>query len=430
MAQKNIIFLSVLLFLSVKVSGQTNFIAGEITKADGKVVVGQIDYQEWKINPKQISFRTSKTGNEEIYAVKDLSSFRIISKNETYKSAVIDVSKEPVEDGHLTTYENLKDAAFYTSTIIVRDSVFLLNLVRGTLNLYTLTDNERKVHFYVQNGSDSIKYLLYRAYFVAEQDIKGLSLRKTKDYARLLGYLTADCNTDKLTNVNDIGYNEKSLIKFISAYNSCKGVNEYIKKSDKITSSIYLFGGAELPYMSITDSYNPPLSSSGNVSPTFGLGGEIGISRDRNKLSVGIEAAYKSVNIDKTKSFTVLPNVNTYHYQIAMSFFNLNVGLKYILSKNKFNPYIRGGLGISLPNKVSGSVNEISTDGIYTYNSAYTLYISKTQFNIFAGVGIKMKNLFFETRFQTGSSLLGITGDTNLSVTYTSLLLGYSFFNW
>ncbi len=418
-----------LFFTGSCIFSQTNFVAGEITKSDGNVVAGEIDYQEWKINPERINFRTKNDGKVQIYTLKDLSGFRIISKNETYKRAVVDVNKEPVEDRFLIIYDNLQSAAAYAKTKVERDSVFLLTVARGALNLYTLTDADRKVHFYIQKGDDSLKYLIYRVYIVDVDGVTSTSIRKTKDYARLLKFLTSDCVNLTLPKLENIEYNEKDLLSYVSAYNSCVGKNDFVKKKDKTVSSIHLIGGVELPFISLSGAYNPNFSGVGSPAPTIGVGGDFGLGRDRNKLSLGLEFFYKKVNTTGTNITSNNTDVNTNTFRFVIDYLHFNGGFKYILSKSKFNPYVKGGIGLSVPLKSFGTVEINSTDGVHTFSSSRYVDCSKSEFNLFVGFGVKTNRVFLETRVQIGDSLSQFVGENN-NITYLSLLLGYSIFNF
>ncbi len=146
--KKRFLFLISILFVTFLGKAQQNYVPGEITKLNGEVVSGLIDYQEWKINPININFKTTNTSVIKTYSVKDLESFMIAGKKELYQKAVMGINAEKANEDDFVEYESLKEAYLYAKDKVHIDSVFLLALIRGDLNLYSLYDKEKAALFY------------------------------------------------------------------------------------------------------------------------------------------------------------------------------------------------------------------------------------------------------------------------------------------
>ena len=415
MKSKFLFVLLVLLFC-ISVSAQKNFLAGEITKPDGTIVVGKIDYKEWKINPKEITFKDSISGKEQILGIIDLSGFSITDKKEFYKKTVVAINPEYINEENLQEYQSLKDAYASSNSKIIKDSVFLLTLVKGYSSLYFLLDNTRKKHFFIQKQNDSIKELEYHLYKINTDGVK--NIYKTKDYVRQIQSLFNDCPTFQI-DVESVNYTEKDLIKAVQSYNSCKGGDIYIKKADKTTNQFYVFVGANYPVTTISDFKVIRLSNGGALSPVFGLGSDFGLSRNREKWGVGLELYDQQF----TSNFSYAGDNGPTNYNFDVNYLRFNAHFRYLVLSGKINPYLKFGFGLALALKTRTTVTETN---IYNRPVLQDIIYNNTEKFIFTALGIKVNKFYFEGRYEIGENINPIPS-LRVSSNYLGLCAGYVF---
>lgn len=415
MKSKFLFILPALLFY-VSISAQKNFLAGEITKNDGTIVVGQIDYKEWKINPIDITFKNSDSGKEQIFGLKDLLGFSITDKKEFYKKAVVAINTDYVNEYNLQEYQSLKDAYAYSNSKIITDSVFLLTLVKGHSSLYFLLDDKRKKHFFIQKQNDSIKELDYHLFLISTDGTK--NIYKTKDFVLQIQSLFNDCPTFQI-DVESIKYTEKDLTKAVQSYNSCKGGNFYIKKADKTTNQFYVFGGANYPVTTISDYKVIMLSGGGTLSSVFGLGSDFGISRNREKWGVGIEIYDQQL----TSNVSYAGDNGPTNYNLDINYLRFNAHFRYLLLSGKINPYLKFGFGLALSLKTATTVTETN---IYNRPVLQDIQYRNTEKFIFTAIGIKMNKFYVEGRYEIGENINPFIYN-RASTNYLGLCVGYVF---
>ena len=235
---------------------QSNFVAGTITKPDGTVVTGQIDYREWTLNPTKINFRASVIGRTEIFTPTQIKEFSITTKKEFYKSATVFLNKATIDESKLIDFPTVNAANKYLNDHIVKENVFLLTLIKGEINLYSLynvdNSNEVKENFFIQKGNDTIIYLKNSLLVVRPDETHYqypvlhtylTSLFRLKEYISQLKTATEDCPNLKVAVDSFTKYKQPDVVKCVKAYNNCKGNLIYTKNSDRYGISIYLCDG-------------------------------------------------------------------------------------------------------------------------------------------------------------------------------------------
>ncbi|NJL75915.1 MAG: hypothetical protein HC892_13725 [Saprospiraceae bacterium] len=124
--------LTFLLLLSLFIGnafGQGNFVAANITTRQGETVSGEIDYQEWIVNPKTIRFRKNEGSAVQTFKPIDLKSFTIAQNQEQYVASEVYVNYEPVNgsiDGYTRSREikTFETGTDFTKIDLVKDTIF------------------------------------------------------------------------------------------------------------------------------------------------------------------------------------------------------------------------------------------------------------------------------------------------------------------
>ncbi len=407
------------LFISISTFSQSNFVVGSISKLNGQSLKGLIDYREWDINPRSIQFKDLSQHIVE-YKCADLLEFRIDEKNEIYKRANVSVNYEipPV-------YQTAQKIDYHLK--LTRDTVFLLKLADGIINLYYLKDDKSSQHFFIQKNNGRIEELIQRTIFVGNTS----ELNSTTsshyyqsvyfdDYKKQLEELMSDYPPIE-QEVRNLILNYSSTLDLVKKYNAFKRQLTYVKPKDKGTSAIYAFSGLAQSFF-VADDYfynNLDRVTTNSTSATIGVGFEWSIIRSNKKLFVGIETAYQQNKVAYSAEIRHVKN----DYNIDVRGFRYNAYLKYILYKGAIvQPYMKGGIYLASYFKRSS----LSTDEITRPVSTNPNNLLKSEQFVFAALGFKMRSFFVETRYEVGTDINKITGQ-NLKIHRLSLLGGYSF---
>ncbi len=421
-----------LMFFSITIFAQKNFVEGSISTQDGSSIKGLIDYQEWLFNPRQIAFKTALDSETQILYPASIKAFRIDYKNEEYISAAVAVNYIDKSINQQINYElnNTKDMIFKMP--LQNDVVFLQTIVSGVLNLYYLSDANRGNHYFIQKDDGKIEELQYLTALVpAKIKVKERKYRKVTyiagrngtgafDPLNNLGNNSVDASyyiileaykmqliaamseTKALHKKVDIMEYPYDLENIVSQYNEKMGEKDYVKPYDRGQHSFYAQTGIVQPTFIFKDAFvTSNKAIKGKISPVIGIGLNFGIPRTLNKLSVGLEASYLHNVATHEEVFTDNSNstpVRTINYKMVLNGFRLNGLVKYFVYNGKVAPYVLAGLGRSHYGKSEFDASERQL----WYNEKP---IDKKELILIGGVGLTMKNLFLETRYEMGSDI-------------------------
>lgn len=418
--QKTIPLLIVFLFISKIVFSQKEFQNATLTLKDNTTLIGQIDYKEWRKSPKKILYK-ALSGQVQTFHATDLKEFTITDKSEKYISAICNISIEPLSSSieGLKAYDSLKEALAATTTI--RDTVFLLTLVTGHINLYSYTNGKFEEQFFIQKTGEAIKELSFRE--VAINNGKNKEMRALKGYIVQLKQALLDC-LNITENLESLKYKTSDLVRIIKKYNECKGYVQYEKPANKRVNEIYALGGVNKPIVNFLD-FNSSFSKKLDniLTPTLGIIFDAGLEREHNKRGIAFELNYKTV---KSQFYTLRDNgvyKSDVNYNFDMSFLQLNVLFRNYFTTGNLRPYIKGGMGLAYINKSDNIVKEKTS---FSSTITETQYLTKDyEINLIAALGIQKNRFFLETRFCLGLDVSPFI-NYNIQINYLNLLLGYS----
>lgn len=424
---KHISLIFFILIISKMTFAQSNFVNATIIQKDNKEILGQIDYQEWKKNPRRVLF---KTKNEAIkaYFPSDINGFVIIDNAERYLSAVVKLSMEFSENGKLKEYtsviEAVNDLEFET------DTLFLLTLKTGLLNLYSFTDKNSKDHYFTQKGNAPFNELTYRKVIVDNNQIK--EVKEIKDYVFQFKKDVFDC-AEIFDQLETLAFKLADFMNIVNLYNNCNNQNIYTKNNDKRRMGVYPIIGIDKPFSAY---YVAPLKTvpitlnvklNEKISPILGLGYDCGFKRNRSKWGVAVELIYKPIKATLTKQYqntTFSSYMDTYTFNFEMKYLQFNTFLRYTFYLGKVQPYIKIGPGlvfISHPNNYIAILNG--------YNNTTKVTIIETfsrTLNFNGCLGLKKDNFFLEGRFALEANVSN-QANKSLQSKYLSFIGGYSF---
>lgn len=411
--------------LASTLSAQSNFVAGAITKTNGETITGQIDYREWMTNPQQIKFRASADSEAETFSLNDLSEFKINHKNEIYQRAIVDVNNEPVELNNLVEFSFSEKINRHVP--LDRDTVFLLVLAKGRLNLYMLNDERSKKHFFIQKDGGNIEELIYRRLKILEpaKGGRGLLIPKIKeinDYKNQLILAMQECPS--LNNSIERVFYSYSILNIVKQYNQCVGQSSYIRPRDRAKHSFYTFAGGGRSFVTFKDYYNPsPLSMSTSFTPTAGLGFELGLLRTNNRLSIGLEASFIRTQLEFSGLADNLDGTfKNVDYKIDVPAVRFNALVKYVVYQREVQPYLKAGLGFSafFNTKHTRTVSDSSHAPTVTESD-----LEKSEPYAIGCLGLKVRGFFIESRYELGSAISNVSREY-LKMNRLSVVAGFS----
>ncbi len=421
---KRIITLLIVLF-PLFVWAQKNYTAGQVITKSGEIIKGDIDYREWNVNPHEIKFR--KGGEVKTYKATELKSFKIDAKNELYESAVILYNTEELDWEGMPQFQTYRDID--NSIQMQQDTVFLLVLVRGKMNLFQLIDKKKRLHYYYRKGNGPYEPLIYRIVKIMRPGellmnniLQENNLPRSiafEDYKGQLKYGMLDCgNMD--SGIDKLTYS-RSIMDVVRRYNECAGQLIYLKPKDRAHKFLHGFLGRVQSSFEIKDANNKAATELPTTwSTTFGLGLELGMPRSKGKFSWIIEALYMRANSTITTTEEPLDlGSKDFSYTLDVEGFRFNGLLKYTFFTGKIQPYIKAGLGTSNYTKRDFLVKDLTTAQTRRQS------LLKTEPFLIGSLGVKAYNLFLEGRYMTGNDINKVTGfDT--SMRRVSILFGYA----
>ncbi len=431
--------------LALTLLGQKNFVEGFITTLNGEQVNGLIDYREWVKTPHEIRFQRHGTaGKTEILTPYDIAGFKINYKQEEYIRAVVGVNNEPISDKEILEFELRADEIPAVQLDI--DTIFLLVLVKGQINLYFYEDDNDKQHYFIQKGNGKIEELIYR--IVRSRSPSTAADLLVPPNSRVYGANVAGGPASLIQSVTMLDYRKQlldampgcpailsdinrslysyTLLKLVNKYNTCVNHLTYVKPKDKANFDFYGYAGGNQPFIAVKDIYNnsdKQLNTTPGIS--VGAGFDIGIIRTNNRLSVGLEANYARSSAQHAQLFTPLDGLNqNIDYQIDLWGLRFNALLKYIIIKGKLNPYVKIGVGKSSYSTSNFQRTETLQSAPFTSTITERNLITSELHGI-AGIGFKVNNFFLESRFESGNDINRFTGE-DLEMTRLSVLVGYA----
>jgi len=377
----SVFFLSIVCFFSA--SAQT-WTEGYIVKKSGDSLQGFIRERVDWYQP-YIDFAPAQTSESTRIELIDVDHFYIKKYDVYYYSRILDIDKKPIATPKLETAPAQK---------IVKDTVALRLLVKGTVTLYDYTDENFKQHYFVQKNEGKIEQLAYVRYMSRGK------LAEMPYFVNTLKAMLSDC--DKV-NESLIRYDEKSLIKVVGQYNSCFNATEFRRKKvpNKLSVGIFVGGGInQMGFKGDPESsfFQDPANTDFPSTTSFvaGVGLELISGRDAVRIVPGLELKYQKTGVSEV---IVLHPSNQDDYTMNFTFVNSMVTIKYLFVKTpNLNVYARVGVGASYILDASSTFTR--TDFVLQRATTRDFAIYKdVGFAYLGGVGSSYKRLFFDVTY-------------------------------
>ena len=280
---------------------------------------------------------------------------------------------------------------------------------------------EGKSHYFTQKNGGRIEELKYRRVKIKTRDSTWIVTYPI--YKNQLQSLIADCTTQQ-QNFTNLLFLKNEILNVMRQYNTCKGESFYVHKEKSGQRRLLIFTGVALPSVTLNDDYYVTTLKTmrGETSPLFGIGFEQSYNRLRNKLAVGIDINAANCKTDFTIDYLVLYS-RTIHYKVNTISVKINPYVRYAFTAGTFQPYIKLGAGLIF-------FNNKQVEGYYiepTFKPVIlpSLTLSKNHFQTFAAAGLRIKNFFIESRYDSGITNT-LNGEDNIFIKQLSFSCGYA----
>ncbi len=341
------IILSVFFTFSVLLCfGQNNFLPGYIVTSTGDTINGNINYMNWRQNPRTIKFR--ENGKEiSLLGLNDLVAFEITGQDKYEKYIVI-------KSGRPQDYTQINEPI---PDKILSDTVFLRVLVKGQASLYELVD---KRTYYFIGIDDGEPHEL--EHWLEPQTQSGDFYTRNTYQTQLLQFaskLTA--NKDINDQIINSRYTEKSLVNIINQINLLNGGTANSVKLEKKNAAYFFVGsGVNIGEMNFggTSPEFSTLNYSTSVTPSFRAGADFASIRNMQRLILRTELTYNTLKFTGTATVdegsVFERNVN---YNLQLNMISPAMNVLYVIVQGRMDIYLGLGFSWNITNSTNSHVS-------------------------------------------------------------------------
>jgi hypothetical protein len=371
--------------------------AGLVVRNNGDTLKGWIDYGNWRINPRTIDFKKNMEDASFVhYTVGDVQYFAV-SGEDAYLRAAVTKDMRPVKTVEISAY---------TRDSLVRDTVFLRQLVSGTkLSLYQLIDF--KEHYYLKEPNSEPVELEYKLY-PAEDGNNVERMMGFRD--QLKNYLTAASSFSLQRDIEHAAYTEEVLSKIVAGLNGGAGTS-ISADAGKPKTKVRMFGslGMELSTLSITGTLEPTVGMhfTGGASPIIVAGVDVLSPRNFNDITFRFELSYAQNEFKGTQNGEAINGVPGDQQEATYEMKQLNispaVSIMYNFNRtSSIRYYVGAGIAYHF-SSYSGNTLTVTDQTNPFYNSSKNNYydFQKAWPSVFLRAGMEVNRKFD----------IGVTGD-------------------
>ncbi|MEH0157717.1 outer membrane beta-barrel protein [Limibacter armeniacum] len=410
------------IFVLQQAYSQSNYQPATVIDSKSDTLLGWVDYRDWDINPKEISFKKTLEEDAIILTPTDISAFSV--QGETYKSALVEIE---------TSSRNTQTLSSSPSIQTITAQVFLQELFNRQKKLFHLKNQDRANFFYIVQNDSTYKLLIYKKY-LSKQNSRQLTrnvIAENKKYQGQLRFYFQDLPSIH-KRVNQTEYTRKSMEELFQEY-YLKSHPEAVQanKPQKNTTDLYIVAGAGLSSLALEGEMFRELPQNLNTVSYFaGVSLDISLPRNLAKWSINNELTLNNYNYkgnykdytnedryiitDSEIDYTYLRIANMVRYRFGIKnnrFFYINVGVSNgfaVIAKNT-----------SLTNNRYYSTNTIEEGKAIAETR-------RLEQGYLIGLGTKFGKYLIETRFEQGNGMSAYSFGKS-TTTHGSLLLGYQF---
>lgn len=413
MIKTSIVIIIYCITLSSSLFAQRNFQPAVIISNAGDTLRGEINYQKWERNPRQISFRQSEASTVTQYDATTIAGFTV--EGDIYKSAAVDIDSR---------YDDVKRLSNTSDIILARDTVFLRVLVAGSKPLYHYYDNVD--HFYIETNN-AVELLQFKKYRVLDSGgATGASIRNNRQYRAQLSRYLHGCSSinDNLARTN---YDAGSLMKAISSYYKCTSTQPaHIQEVENPKFNIGLLAGLSHSTLKISKTNPPIMSSLKYPSSTDFAGGvyfDLVFPRNRGRVSLNNELLFTTYNTEAAYTYQTATTLDIYTYRFGYSYIKMNNMFRYRFLQGTTSLYLNAGItnGIVINEKNTLThYHKVATERTTVETGLKDA--RNHEFGFVAGIGAKRKRAGFELRADRSNGMAPYTISKSSVMRYFALV--------
>lgn len=404
-----------LAFFSIQfsfISAQITYFEGAIIQKNGDTLKGYIDYSRLSGAIKSIKFKPLSGTAVQSYRPNDISGFTIKKDNKIYKSATIRYNSErfDIEDSRI--YESIEEAE--KDVRWKEDTVFLLTLLKGKINLYEYSDDWGESHFVIQKDMSVYEMLTNLKFKVKDRRDNTLKVTSEENYKPHLKRLVEDCPSVEV-NFKQISYVDASIAEILKKYNDCHQNSIYVRPMNTYQKRFYISAGMTQPRVTIIDPFGGEHKFKSALLPTASLGVEVFPTSKKLLLidAVGLDLSTTMTKLNVTVGYIYLGR--TYTYDI--NYINLSL-----------SPYLKFGHNFNDKVSVFGKLAPSFVYLLKNHQESFSGVTAKrTSFNLLFSAGMRYKRFFIEGKYvPMGVNTINYEAYT-LRQGYKGAVIGYYF---
>lgn len=394
---KKRILIALISILSFNCYSQIEFESGYFINNNGEQTNCLIKNIDWKNNPVEFKYKLSENSESKTATITSVKEFGVLNTSK-YHRFIVNIDRSS---------ENINNLSVNKNPQFNEEQLFLKVFVEGKASLYFYEDGNLIRYFYSHDNSN-VEQLIFKSYKTPENKIG-----KNNRYKQQL-WNNLKCEVFSMSDLENIGYNKRDLVKFFIEYNECKN-SEFInfeKNQKKDLFNLTIRPGLNFSSLSIQN------SASNSRDTDFGnkLGLRLGIEVEfimpfnKNKWAILIEPTYQYFNSEKILS---TQTVNADYKSIE-----LPIGIRhYFFLNDNSKIFINGAF-----------VFDFSFNSKIDFENGNDLDIT-TRKNIVLGLGYNFKNKYsLEMRYGLSREILSDYIAWTSNYRTFSIIFGYNIF--
>ena len=392
-----ITILSLLLFLNS--FSQTKYESAYIITNNGEKIEGLILNEDWRVNPREINFKSSQDEPAQTMGIGSVEEFGINGEVK-YQRATVRIDKSS---------ELLKTLTDERSLDFQEEQLFLKVLIDGKASLYSFEGVDFKKFFYRVGDSD-IEQLVFKTYLTT-----GTRIGENNQYKQQL-LNSLQCADISSREIEHLKYTSEELIRVFKKYNKCEGgqFSDFTERHEKSNFDLSLKAGIRNSSLEIMNSMAGARDTDfeSQIGFQLGLEAELVLPFHNNKWSIVVEPTYQTFHSKKeTESLESEVNYNS---------IELPFGIRHSVFLNESSKLFLNGYVIV----------DLNFNSEFNFKSeALSTLEVKSGSNLAFGVGYEYGDRFsVEFRYYTTRDLLNNYGGWNSEYNTAALIFGYKLF--
>jgi len=276
---------------------------------------------------------------------------------------------------------------FFSSQIV--PNAFVEVLVQGKLSLYKSEENS----YYVQKDT-ILKQLEAKKIEVVTNG--RTSLKDDPTWKGFINYLISDCEDLSGSRINNVKFQEASLVKIVTEYNRCKDSEMVVYKSQK-PFLLFNYGisiGVTQTTLNNRDDigrFDYLKERYSSTDPTIGLVMDLTFPRVTERVSFLTEVYFTKADFFSSLTVTEGATTNFYDTSISLSTLSIPLSFKYAFPSETLGWYAQVGMNFDYHLKASSVYSQETLVGsvVSTVEDRPAFSVDDSQLGLVFGIGLE-----------------------------------------